>query len=186
MDALRAQISPHFLFSAFNSIAALIRTRSAEAESVVEDLADLFQYMLRASRTDVSTLEEEIRAAERNLAVETARFRDRLSVEVDVTDPLQSVALQGMTIQPLVENALKHGVDQAKDDCIVTIAARRENGRLVLRVMDTGPGFDETDLDAGYEFVPEPAGTVVLRLEDGTEVKVVRRRTLDVKETLGG
>jgi signal transduction histidine kinase len=148
LEALRAQINPHFLFNAFNSIAALIRTRPDEAETVVEDLADLFRYTLRASKTDVSTVEKEVEAARRYLAVEKARFRDRLIVEVDVPEPLQSVTLPGMTIQPLVENAVKHGVGETKGDCTVAIAVQRENEYLVLRVTDTGPGFETTDLDA--------------------------------------
>jgi LytS/YehU family sensor histidine kinase len=148
LEALRAQINPHFLFNAFNSIAALIRTRPEEAETVVEDLADLFRYTLRASKTDVSTVEKEVEAARRYLAVEKARFRDRLTVEVDVPASIRSVALPGMTIQPLVENAVRHGVGETQGGCTVTITARRENEHLVLRVTDTGPGFETTDLDA--------------------------------------
>lgn len=148
LEALRAQINPHFLFNAFNSIAALIRTRPDEAETVVEDLADLFRYTLRASKHDLTSLEKEILAAQRYLTIEKARFRDRLQVEIDVPEPLYPVSLPSMTIQPLVENAVKHGVGQTQETCTVTIAARRENGHLSLRVTDTGPGFDTVNLDA--------------------------------------
>lgn len=148
LQALRAQINPHFLFNTFNSIAALIRTRSAEAERVVEDLSALFRYALRASEDDTATLEEEIQAARRYLDIEKARFRDRLHVEIDVPDPLQTVSLPSMTLQPLVENAVKYGVGETRDGCTVRVTAERSDDTLVLRVLDTGPGFDTTDLDA--------------------------------------
>ena len=148
LEALRAQINPHFLFNAFNSIAALIRTRPEEAETVVEDLSDLFRYTLEASKNEVSTLGEEIEAARRYLAIEEARFRDRLTVEVEVPESLEPVSVPSMTVQPLAENAVKHGVCETQEPCTVWIEARRENDTLLLRVTDTGPGFEETDLDA--------------------------------------
>ncbi len=148
LAALRAQINPHFLFNAFNSIATLVRTRPDEAESVVEDLSDLFRYALRASEDDVATLGQEVDAARRYLSVERARFRDRLTVRIDVPASLRSVPVPSMTLQPLVENAVEHGVGGTRDDCTVAIEAARDGDQLVLRVTDTGPGFDTTDLDA--------------------------------------
>ncbi len=151
LQALRAQINPHFLFNAFNSIAALIRTRPDEAETVVEDLSDLFRYTLQASKNDVTPLGKELTAVQRYLAVEKARFRDRLVVEVDVPEALRRVSIPSMTLQPLVENAVKHGAGQTQDLCTVTIAAQRTNDTLVLRVTDTGPGFDTETLESALE-----------------------------------
>jgi signal transduction histidine kinase len=149
LAALRAQINPHFLFNAFNSIAALVRTRPDEAETVVEDLSALFRYALQASKDGgMATVGRELTAARRYLRVEKARFRDRLAVRIDVPEDLRAVPLPGMTLQPLVENAVQHGVGETRDECAVAIEAARENDRLVLRVTDTGPGFDTTDLDA--------------------------------------
>ena len=149
LAALRAQINPHFLFNAFNSIAALVRTRPDEAETVVEDLSALFRYALQASEDgDRATLGEEIEAARCYLSVEKARFRDRLAVEIEVPAPLRSVPVPSMTVQPLVENAVKHGVSETAAPCRVTVSAERVGNALVLRVIDTGPGFDATDLDA--------------------------------------
>jgi LytS/YehU family sensor histidine kinase len=151
LEALRAQINPHFLFTAFNSIATLVRTRPEEAERVVEDLSDLFRYTLRASKDDTATLAQEVEAARRYLAVEKARFRDRLTVAINVPDRLRSLSLPSMTIQPLVENAVQHGVGRTQDRCTVTVTAEQTDGTLVLRVTDTGPGFDTTNLDAVLE-----------------------------------
>ena len=147
LEALRAQINPHFLFNAFNSIAALVRTRPDEAETVVEDLSDLFRYTLRASKDDAATLDQEVEAVRRYLAVEKARFRDRLTVTIDVPDRLRSVSIPSMTLQPLVENAVKHGVGGTADACTVTVTAEEIDDMFVLRVQDTGPGFRTVDLD---------------------------------------
>ena len=147
LQALRAQVNPHFLFNAFNSIAALIRIRPAEAETVVEDLADLFRYTLQASKQASASLGEELRAARLYLDIERVRFRDRLRVQIDVPEALHAARVPGMTLQPLAENAVKHGVSRTDAPCTVTIAAERSDGRLRLRVMDTGPGFDTTDAE---------------------------------------
>mgnify|MGYP002338711987 FL=1 len=147
LAALRTQINPHFLFNAFNSIATLVRTRPGEAESVVEDLSDLFRYALQASKNDVATLGEELDAARRYLSVERARFRDRLTTRIDVPTPLRSLPIPSMTLQPLVENAVEHGVGGTQDECTVAVKATRDEDRLCLQVTDTGPGFETTDLD---------------------------------------
>ncbi|WP_251930315.1 sensor histidine kinase [Salinibacter ruber] len=147
LSALRAQINPHFLFNAFNSIAALVRTRPGEAEAVVEDLSDLFRYALRASKDGgTATLEDELEAACRYLSVEKARYRGRLTVEIRVPEQLRPLPIPSMTLQPLVENAVQHGVGETQGDCTVSVTAERADGTLLLRVLDTGPGFDSTDL----------------------------------------
>ena len=145
LQALRAQVNPHFLFNAFNTVAALIRTRPKEAETVVEDLADLFRYTLQASEHDTAGLADELDAAQRYLAIEKARFQERLQVDVQIDDGLRRMQLPSMTLQPLAENAVKHGVGQTTECCQVRIQARDEGDHWSLRVTDTGPGFDTTD-----------------------------------------
>lgn len=145
LRALRAQINPHFLFNAFNSIAALIRTRPEEAETVLEDLADLYRYTLRASKQEVSTLRDEVEAARLYLAIGKARFRRRLTVDIDLPENLLDIRVPSMILQPLVENAVKHGVAQSEGACTIALTAQCENETLRLRVTDTGPGFDQTD-----------------------------------------
>ncbi len=147
LQTLRAQVNPHFLFNVFNSIAALIRSRPDEAEAAVEDLADLFRYTLQASKRVSASLGEELRAAKLYLGIEKIRFRDRLRVQIDVPEVLQAVRVPSMTIQPLVENAVKHGVGRTDTPCTVTVSAAMSNGCLHLRVTDTGPGFDTTNPD---------------------------------------
>jgi two-component sensor histidine kinase len=141
LGALRAQINPHFLFNSLNSIAALIRIRPQEAESVTEDLAELFRYSLRASHAPVVTLEDEIASAELYLSIERARFGDRMRVSVDVPERLRSAAVPSLIVQPLVENAVKHGISGTDGDCEIRVSATEVEGTVTLRVTDDGPGF---------------------------------------------
>lgn len=145
--ALRAQINPHFLFNSLNSIAALIRTRPAEAETVTEDLADLFRYSLRASQQHQVTLGEELESVALYLAIERARFRHRLQVVVDVPSTFLPLEVPSLLLQPLVENAIKHGVGRTTEPCTVTIRATPQDDNVYLTITDTGPGFDIQVLD---------------------------------------
>jgi hypothetical protein len=141
LRALRAQVNPHFLFNALNTIAALARTRPADAERVTEHLADLFRYSLAASERPTVTLAEEVRSAELYLAIETTRFGDALRTEFDVPPDVARLPLPSLVLQPLVENAVKHGLRHAGGDGTVTVRARRADGRLTVEVLDTGRGF---------------------------------------------
>jgi two-component system sensor histidine kinase AlgZ len=147
LGALRAQVNPHFLFNALNSIAALVRTRPAEAEAVTEHLADLFRYSLRASEQPSVTLAEEVASVETYLAIERARFRDRLQATVAVPEASLGLRVPSLILQPLVENAVKHGVSRVEGPCEVRVEVLATGGALVLRVTDTGPGFDEADAE---------------------------------------
>ncbi|MEM1096005.1 MAG: histidine kinase [Bacteroidota bacterium] len=146
LRALRAQINPHFLFNALNTIAGLTRTRPAEAEAVTEDLADLFRYSLRASKQPRVTLADELESVEQYFAIERARFRERLHVEVDVPPSLHRTMVPSLILQPLVENAVKHGVSQSEGVGQVRVVAHADDAYLGITVTDSGPGFDTTDL----------------------------------------
>ncbi len=145
--ALRAQINPHFLFNSLNAIASLIRTAPEKAETVTEDLADLFRYSLKASKQPAVRLEDELQSVELYLAIEKARFCDRLTTRVDVPDPLRNARVPSLILQPLVENAIKHGRKSASDRITVDVVASETDGIIRLCVLDGGPGFDTTDLD---------------------------------------
>jgi signal transduction histidine kinase len=145
LQALRAQINPHFLFNSLNSIVALIRNRPADAEMVTESLADLFRYSLHASDRSHVRLSEEVGAVEMYLTIERTRYGQRLDVSVEIPPSLKNVGVPGLVLQPLVENAIKHGVGRTNERCHVRISAHSEGEQLVLRVEDSGPGFDSTD-----------------------------------------
>ncbi len=147
LTALRAKINPHFLFNALNSIASLIRINPARAETVTEDLADLFRYSLRASEQQLVTLQDEIRSVELYLAIELARFSDRLTTEIRVPDNLRNALIPSLILQPIVENAIKHGVGQTNDACSVLITASESRGVVRIVISDTGPGFGNRNID---------------------------------------
>ncbi len=148
LSALRAQINPHFLFNTLNSIAALIRIAPNQAEGVTERLADLFRYTLRASQHPTVTLRDELAATQLYVEIEQARFRDRLVVEVDVSPDVMSAEVPSLLVQPLVENAVKHGAQRVEGACAVRVRARLVGRKQIeIEVRDTGPGFDTTDIE---------------------------------------
>ncbi|MEO1023649.1 MAG: histidine kinase [Bacteroidota bacterium] len=142
LSALRSQINPHFLFNSLNSIAALVRIDPNKAEDVTQDLADLFRYTLRASDRAVVTLREELETIELYANIEKARFKERLSFVVQVPEHLLSIQVPILVLQPLVENAIKHGVNKKEGKHQVDISIHAFSPELLeIKVMDTGPGF---------------------------------------------
>ena len=139
VDALQARIRPHFLFNSMNTIAALVRDDPATAERAVEDLSELFRAALGAGHGD-STLAEEIHLAERYLAIEALRLGPRLRVRWDIAgDVPMDLRLPRLVLQPLVENAVVHGVAKLAAGGEVGIEARREGPLLQLRVTNPAP-----------------------------------------------
>ena len=144
LKALRAQINPHFLFNALNAIAGLIHKDPARADSTVEQLAEVFRYTLRGSENEWALLEDEMEFVAAYLEVERARFGERLQIEVSVDDRARSTRIPMMVIQTLVENAVKHGVSSLRRAGRISVHARIEGERLVVEVIDNGPGFPAT------------------------------------------
>ena len=141
LAALRAQMNPHFLFNALNTVAALIRTNGKLAERTVEDLAGVLRHTLDRSQSNSGTLEEELAYLRSYLAVEQQRFGDRLHVKWQIAEDVLPLNLPPLTLQPLVENALKHGIGSRLEGGEITISAQRTNGTLALRISDDGVGF---------------------------------------------
>ncbi|HXK04815.1 MAG TPA: histidine kinase [Verrucomicrobiae bacterium] len=141
LKALRAQINPHFLFNALNAIAGLIHTNAAAAEDTVEHLAEVFRYTLRKAGTEWVRLDEEIEFVTAYLRVEQARFGDRLVVELAVDPAAGGVQVPAMCVQPLVENAIKHGTSNVEGIGRVSVCASLDGDILVVEVRDNGPGF---------------------------------------------
>jgi len=109
---------------------------------MLELLSDVLRQVLRSDQTHEITLAEEMGFLERYLAIEQVRFSDRLRVRFDVDDSLRDAAVPAFVLQPLVENALRHGIAKRADGGLVEIAAKREGDTLVLSVSDNGPGID--------------------------------------------
>ena len=145
LSALRAQINPHFLFNSLNSIAALIRISPAEAEAVTEDLADVFRYTLRASDRPLVCLKDVLEIIRLYLNIEQARFKDCLHVQINAPQQLHNVALPVLTLQPLVENAIKHGVSKKEGSHSLTVEIEQAAQLIQISITDTGPGFSRND-----------------------------------------
>jgi len=144
LAALRAQLNPHFFFNSLNSIAQLISTDPTKAEACVERLAEIFRYMLRRGHTEFVPLQEELEIAEAYLEIERARFGDELLVEERIDERARQVRLPELILQPLVENAVKHGVSRKIGGGRVSIEAAFDNGDLRLTVADTGAGIQSS------------------------------------------
>ncbi|MFL5822009.1 MAG: sensor histidine kinase [Solirubrobacteraceae bacterium] len=140
LRALRAQISPHFIYNALAAVAGDIHARPEEARELLIDFAQFTRYLFRDGRSYV-TLGEEIEHVERYLRLERARFRD-LDVTVEVPQELRRAVVPAMSIQPLVENAVRHGVERRAGSGRVAITATTVNGDIELRVSDDGSGIE--------------------------------------------
>ncbi|MFC5491348.1 sensor histidine kinase [Dokdonella soli] len=138
VEALQARIRPHFLFNSMNTIASLIRTRPAEAERTVEDLADLFRAALGADDAP-GTLGEELDLIARYLHLERLRLGDRLGVEIDVSALPRDFALPRLLLQPLIENAIYHGIEPRGDGGTLSLRGRREAGALEIAISNPLP-----------------------------------------------
>ena len=199
MRALQAQINPHFLFNAINTIVSLVRTSPESARSLLLHLSDFFRMNMQNSK-DMITVEEEIQRIKAYLKIEKARFGEKLQVvyelEGDLTDEIPP-----LIIQPLVENAVKHGVNKSIDGGKVSIIVKEASNEIIISVVDDGVGMSEEVLRKIHHY-DEECGiglanvykrlktlygnsaklTVNSKIGEGTRVDVVIPRT--VKEVM--
>ena len=141
LAALQARINPHFFFNTLNTISALLAEDPAKADEVVQTLAGLFRYTFKAAHADTVTLSEELEFVEGYLAVEKARFGDRLRVAWDVEPAVRAARVPGLILQPLVENAVGHGIAPSPGGGTVRITGHLSEGSLVVEVEDDGAGL---------------------------------------------
>jgi len=150
--ALQAQLNPHFLFNTLNTIAVLVRDNDrGGAVRIVEQLGEMLRRTLTRERTNEVTLAAELELVRQYLAIEQARFSDRLRPTVDVDRFVLAAAVPSFAIQHLVENAVRHGIARRTGAGSVSVAARRDGDILEVTVADDGPGIDEAaPLSAGH------------------------------------
>ena len=143
LTALRAQINPHFLFNSLTTIGYLIKANPYKAYDTLLRLTQLLRGVL-SSNSEFCTLGDEMRLIESYLEIERARFEEKLTVDIDIPDNLKLLQVPALILQPLVENAVKHGVSENKNGGIVRISAvvtnHRGSSRLCLAVWDSGSG----------------------------------------------
>ncbi len=143
--ALRAQISPHFIYNSLNAIASFINTDPQRARDLVVEFADFTRYSFRR-HGDFTTLAEELRCIDRYLLLENARFGERLQVSLQIAPEVLSTVIPFLSLQPLVENAVRHGLEAKVGRGLVQITARDRGAYTEVTVEDDGVGMDPEDL----------------------------------------
>ena len=155
LHALRAQLDPHFLFNTLNTLGYLMDVDAGRARATLRNVSDLLRAVLARSRRGLCTLGEEVELVRAYLAIEEARFEERLQATLDVPEALRGLLVPPLILQPLVENAVKHGIAPRRAGGAVTVTARVEAGGageervLRLTVRDTGAGASDAALRAG-------------------------------------
>jgi LytS/YehU family sensor histidine kinase len=150
LTALRTQINPHFLFNSLNALLVLIRDKdTANAERMLELLSELLRQVLTSDNRQVVALDEELRFLDGYLAVAQIRFSDRLRIVRNVDPRVMDALVPQFVLQPLVENALRHGISESVAGGTIEIAAQLEGEDLVLTVGDDGPGISSTPNGGG-------------------------------------
>jgi signal transduction histidine kinase len=148
LDVLRAQLHPHFLFNVLNAATVLVHRDPDAADAMLTRLGELLRHALRSDPRHETTLREELELLERYLDIMRTRFGDRLTIRRTVPTDVEAALVPTFVLQPLVENALEHGVDRVEESGCVEIDAARDGESLVLAVRDNGAG-ERADARAG-------------------------------------
>lgn len=182
LKLIQAQVNPHFLFNALNTIIAVVRIDSDRARDLLMHLSNFFRKNLKRSG-DVVTLEEELDHVQSYLKIEKARFGERLKVVTEIDPALLQLKLPTFTLQPIIENAIKHGISQLLEGGQVTISAQKIDGRAEIlvednagtycdKLSDTGLGMNLVDKRIKNQFGPECGVEVSCEPDQKTRVLV--------------
>lgn len=149
LDALHSKVNPHFLYNALNSIADLSVTDGKKARKMTIALADLFRYSINYSQNNYSTVNDEVAMTEVYLQIEKIRFEDQLTYTIEIEDEAGHYLIPRFILQPLVENAVKHGLKKTGQLTEIILRIKREADSLLIMLQDNGPDFPE-NLMPGY------------------------------------
>ncbi|MEU9336413.1 histidine kinase [Streptomyces sp. NPDC048290] len=161
IKALRAQISPHFIFNSLAVIASFVRTDPEHARELLLEFADFTRYSFR-KRGDFTTLADELHAIDQYLSLARARFGDRLAVTLQIAPEVLPVALPFLCLQPLVENAVKHGLEERATKCRISITAQDAGQEALVVIEDDGAGMDPAALHRILAGEVSPSGGIGL------------------------
>lgn len=139
LHALKMQLHPHFLFNTLHSISELVHDDPARAETMIVRLSDFLRLTLDHVGVPQVPVEEEIDFLRRYLDIEKMRFEDRLTVEWDIDPTIRHVSVPNLILQPLVENAIKHGLSRNTDEGVLRISCKADDGKLSMKVFNNGP-----------------------------------------------
>jgi len=149
LQTLQSKINPHFLYNSLNSIASLIHEDADKAEDMTLKLSKLFRYSINSQQENMALIKDEMEIVNTYLAIEKVRFGDRITFSSAIEDSLTNQRIPRFLIQPLVENALKHGLNHTAQNGILNIELRRQGERIVIEVADNGSPFPD-ELNMGY------------------------------------
>lgn len=185
LQMLRYQLNPHFMFNTMNAISTLIyKNDNAKAGEMLDKLCDFFRYSLDQNTDQLSSLSKELELMSLYLSIEKVRFGDRLQVTINVADHLKSAKVPSLLLQPIVENAVKYGIESQKRGGEVSITISQENEALHIQVFDTGSGeinLNDSGFGIGLKNTRERLTTLfsdkasvdIEHIHDGTVVNLV-------------
>jgi len=180
LDALRAQLEPHFLYNALNTAAMLAREqRSEKTVAVLVRLGELLRHVLREGGNGETTLDEEVAFLRRYLELEQMRFADRLQLEVVVEPDVAGLHIPSLLLQSLVENAVRHGIARRPGAGRIAIRARQKDDRVEIEVRDDGPG-------PAADRVPLAEGIGLVNTRDRLVQRFGGAARLDLEPVAGG
>jgi two-component system, LytTR family, sensor histidine kinase LytS len=143
IKALQAQISPHFLFNSLNTIVSLIRIDPGKARILLVSLSHFLRQNLTATTASLTSLEQELRHMKAYLAIEETRFVDKLKVVYDIDADVLYRKIPPLTLQPIVENAIKHGIKDKENDCFIKVSVKKQETMTLIKVEDNGKGMSK-------------------------------------------
>lgn len=141
IKALQAQISPHFLFNSLNTIVSLVRIEPMKARKLLVSLSHFLRQNLAGTTESITTLEQELKHVRAYLEIEEVRFVDRLLIEYNIADDALLAKIPPLTLQPIVENAVKHGIKDKSRDCVIKITIQKKESAVLVSVEDNGQGI---------------------------------------------
>jgi sensor histidine kinase YesM len=157
---LQAQIEPHFLFNTLSNVASMIRNSPDQAEATLSNLTTLLRASLRRTRRPLVTLGDELDVVQSYLEIQRIRMGERLRYRINADDQLLSIPLPPLLVQPLVENAVRHGIEPLENGGVIEVRGFRDGRFLNIEVADTGTGLEGGDRSGNSELVAgSPGGT---------------------------
>jgi len=170
------QINPHFLFNTLHAVSALVERDPGGVRRMIARLSELLRHTIESHATDEVPLRDELAFLRRYIEIMEIRFQGRLRVDRNIADDTQDALVPNLILQPIVENALEHGVNRAAGEGQIEIAARRDGERLVLTVRDNGPGLD----------VQNASGVGLANTRARLEQLYGNRASLELRDAEGG
>jgi sensor histidine kinase YesM len=180
VSALTAQMNPHLLFNALNSIAAMTQSNPSQAESMTVELSQLYRQVLEASKKDKHSLESELDLCRSYLQIEKIRFGKRVDYVIEVQEDLDlaSIHVPVLCLQPLLENSLKHGIGPKVEGGRVDLVIRSDDSYLQMTIKDTGVGFDPSSSVRG-------SGTAIANCQARLQLLYGSRGKLEIESQPG-